>query len=196
MWPSRIRLSVLIAALVPGAFASVPAEAQPRRAAPQPAATQASADAAVQDARLRALEDQVRDLAKRAGDAEAKADSANRRLAETQAEQNAAVEIVKRNEEERKKADAARAKKEEEAQAAARKKAEEEAARSRDFQPEKIPFAFADFSWMPGNYGPPDHPFASGPFTGELRVDTASHYSYNHPKCNSISGSNEVFRHV
>lgn len=57
------------------------------------------------------------------------------------------------------------------------------------------PFAFADFSWAPGNYGPSDHPLSWGPFTGELRLDTVYHYSFNHPKDNTISGSSEVFRH-
>ncbi len=37
------------------------------------------------------------------------------------------------------------------------------------------PFAFADFSWVPGNYGSSDRPLSFGPFTGELRVDTAFH---------------------
>src|SRR5882672_9935016 len=44
------------------------------------------------------------------------------------------------------------------------------------------PFAFADFSWVPGNYGAPEHPLSFGPFTGELRVDTVFHYSFNNPK--------------
>jgi hypothetical protein len=57
------------------------------------------------------------------------------------------------------------------------------------------PFAFADFSWVPGNYGAIERPLAFGAFTGELRVDTAYHYSYNHPKDDTISGSSEVFRH-
>lgn len=57
------------------------------------------------------------------------------------------------------------------------------------------PFAFADFSWAPASYGPSEHPLAWGPFTGELRADVSYHYSFNHPKDNSISGSSEVFRH-
>jgi hypothetical protein len=57
------------------------------------------------------------------------------------------------------------------------------------------PFAFADFSWIPGNYGAPEHPLSFGPFTGELRVDTVFHYSFNNPKDDTISGSSEVFRH-
>src|SRR5262249_37692539 len=57
------------------------------------------------------------------------------------------------------------------------------------------PFAFADFSWVPGNYAAPEHPLSFGPFTGELRVDTAYHLSFNHPKDDTIGGSSEVFRH-
>jgi hypothetical protein len=57
------------------------------------------------------------------------------------------------------------------------------------------PFAFGDFSWMPGNYGSSDRPLAWGPFTGELRIDAAYHYSFNHPADDTISGSSEVFRH-
>src|SRR5262249_9928622 len=57
------------------------------------------------------------------------------------------------------------------------------------------PFAFADFSWMPGNYGASERPLSFKAFTGEFRVDTAYHYSFNHPQDNTISGSSEVFRH-
>jgi hypothetical protein len=57
------------------------------------------------------------------------------------------------------------------------------------------PFAFADFSWMPGNAGASERPLTVGPFTGEFRVDAAYHYSFNHPADNTISGSSEVFRH-
>ncbi len=56
------------------------------------------------------------------------------------------------------------------------------------------PFAFADFSWVPGGYGSNDKPLSFGPFSGELRVDTAYHYSFSNPKDNTISGSSEVFR--
>ncbi len=61
--------------------------------------------------------------------------------------------------------------------------------------PAAEPFAFADFSWVPGNYGAAEHPLSLGPFTGEFRVDTVFHYSFNHPKDDTISGSSEVFRH-
>ncbi len=64
-----------------------------------------------------------------------------------------------------------------------------------DFQPAKIALAYADFSWAPASYAPPDHPFAYGPFTGELRVDVAYHYSFTNPIDDTIVGSSEVFRH-
>src|SRR5262245_58451883 len=57
------------------------------------------------------------------------------------------------------------------------------------------PFAFADFSWVPGNYSAPDHPLSTKDFTGELRVDTVYHYDFNRPQDDTISGSSEVFRH-
>jgi hypothetical protein len=56
------------------------------------------------------------------------------------------------------------------------------------------PFAFADFSWAPANYGPSERPLAFGPFTGEFRVDVAYHYDFSNPKDHTISGSSEVFR--
>jgi hypothetical protein len=61
--------------------------------------------------------------------------------------------------------------------------------------PAAEPVAFADFSWAPGNYGSSDRPLKFGPFTGELRLDTVYHYSFNHPSDDTISGSSEVFRH-
>ncbi len=57
------------------------------------------------------------------------------------------------------------------------------------------PFDFADFSWTPGGYGSADRPLKWGPFTGEVRIDTAYHYSFAHPSDDTISGSSEVFRH-
>ena len=57
------------------------------------------------------------------------------------------------------------------------------------------PFAFADFSWAPGNYGSSDRPLTWGPLVGEIRIDSAYHYSFANPKDNTISGSSEVFRH-
>jgi len=62
-------------------------------------------------------------------------------------------------------------------------------------QREPPPFGFADFSWAPGNYGSSEKPLKWGPFTGELRVDAVYHYSFEHPRDNTISGSSEVFRH-
>jgi hypothetical protein len=56
------------------------------------------------------------------------------------------------------------------------------------------PFGFADFSWVPGNYGSSDRPFKVGPFTGEFRADTVYHYDFSHPKDDTISGSSEAFR--
>lgn len=57
------------------------------------------------------------------------------------------------------------------------------------------PFAFADFSWVPGNYAPTESPLATKYFTPELRLDNTYHYSFNHPSDDTISGSSEVFRH-
>lgn len=52
-----------------------------------------------------------------------------------------------------------------------------------------------DLSWAPGNYGSSEKPLTFGPFTGEVRIDSAYHYSFNHPRDNTIGGSSEVFRH-
>lgn len=60
---------------------------------------------------------------------------------------------------------------------------------------EPAPFGGADLSWAPGNYGSSDRPLRAGPFTGEVRVDTAYHYSFANPQDDTISGSSEVFRH-
>jgi hypothetical protein len=62
-------------------------------------------------------------------------------------------------------------------------------------QAEPVPFAYGDFSWAPGGKAPSESPLKWGPFTGEIRLDTVYHYSFNHPKDNTISGSSEVFRH-
>ncbi len=56
------------------------------------------------------------------------------------------------------------------------------------------PFAFADFSWIPGNYGPSETPLATKYFVPEIRLDTAYHYEFTNPKDHTISGSSEVFR--
>jgi hypothetical protein len=57
------------------------------------------------------------------------------------------------------------------------------------------PFAFGDFTWVPGGYAPLENPMATKYFIPELRLDTVYHYSFNHPADNTISGSSEVFRH-
>ena len=57
------------------------------------------------------------------------------------------------------------------------------------------PFAFADFSWVPGNAGASERPLTFGPFTGEFRVDDVYHYEFSNPQDGTISGSSEVFRH-
>ncbi|APR79936.1 outer membrane protein [Minicystis rosea] len=76
------------------------------------------------------------------------------------------------------------------------KKAAEEKKAAEATQPAvAAPFAFGDLSWAPGNKAPSESPLKWGPFTGELRVDTVYHYSFNQPKDNTISGSSEVFRH-
>jgi putative OmpL-like beta-barrel porin-2 len=58
------------------------------------------------------------------------------------------------------------------------------------------PFAFADFSWVPGNAGASEKPLTFGPFTGEFRIDTAYHWEFSRPQDDTISGSSEVFRHA
>jgi hypothetical protein len=62
--------------------------------------------------------------------------------------------------------------------------------------PTRQPFAFADFSWVPGNAGASDRPLAAGPFTGEFRLDDVYHYEFSNPSDGTISGSSEVFRHA
>ncbi len=57
------------------------------------------------------------------------------------------------------------------------------------------PFAFADFSWVPGNAGASERPLSAGPFTGEFRLDDAYHYEFSNPRDGTITGSSEVFRH-
>ena len=55
--------------------------------------------------------------------------------------------------------------------------------------------AHADLSWAPGSKAPSESPLKAGPFTGELRLDMAYHYSFRHPSDDTIAGSSEVFRH-
>jgi hypothetical protein len=69
-------------------------------------------------------------------------------------------------------------------------------ANAEDAKPQPAPpFAFADFSWVPGSAGASERPLTVGPFTGEFRFDGAYHYSFKKPKDDTISGSSEVFRH-
>ena len=56
------------------------------------------------------------------------------------------------------------------------------------------PFAFADFSWIPGNYAPAESKLATKYFTPEVRLDAAYHYEFSNPTDHTISGSSEVFR--
>ncbi len=56
------------------------------------------------------------------------------------------------------------------------------------------PFAFADFSWVPGNAGASERPLSWGPFTGEVRMDLAYHDDASQPIDHTISGSSEAFR--
>ena len=56
------------------------------------------------------------------------------------------------------------------------------------------PFAFADFSWAPGNGGSNEKPLSWGPFTGELRVDVDYNHDFSNPIDDTIVGSSEVFR--
>ena len=56
------------------------------------------------------------------------------------------------------------------------------------------PFSFADFAWLTGNSRTTESPLDTKAFTGELRVDTAYVYDWNHPRDHSIGGSSEVFR--
>jgi len=58
----------------------------------------------------------------------------------------------------------------------------------------KEPFAFADFTWMTGNPRTKESPIDTKVFTGEIRFDSAFHYSFNRPQDNTIGGSSEVFR--
>ena len=59
---------------------------------------------------------------------------------------------------------------------------------------DKAPFGFGNFAWSPSNLGSSDRPLTWGPFTGEIRLDTAFHLDMNYPKDHTISGSSEVFR--
>ncbi|MGZ3727055.1 MAG: outer membrane beta-barrel protein [Pseudobdellovibrio sp.] len=57
-----------------------------------------------------------------------------------------------------------------------------------------VPFAFGDFSWVPGGYAPSENPLATKYFVPELRIDNVYHKDFNNPKDHTISGSSEEFR--
>lgn len=56
------------------------------------------------------------------------------------------------------------------------------------------PFAFADFTWLNGNSRQKDSVLDSKYFTGEIRFDINSVYSFNHPKDHTLVGSCETGR--
>lgn len=66
--------------------------------------------------------------------------------------------------------------------------------RAADDPPAKTPFP-GDYSWAPGWGRTTHNPLATDAFTGELRLDTAFHYSFARPVDDTITGSSEVFRH-
>jgi hypothetical protein len=51
-----------------------------------------------------------------------------------------------------------------------------------------------DFSWQSGSPRTQDSPLGNAAVTGEFRLDDAFHYSFNHPKDDTISGSTEAWR--
>ncbi len=57
------------------------------------------------------------------------------------------------------------------------------------------PFAFGDFTWVPGNSRTHLSPLTGPAFVGEFRIDAPWHYNANAPVDHTISGSSEVFRH-
>ncbi|TMQ08430.1 MAG: porin [Deltaproteobacteria bacterium] len=60
---------------------------------------------------------------------------------------------------------------------------------------EQDPFTFADFTWQSGNARTKDSFLGNKYFTGEFRLDDVFHYSFNHPKDDTIGGSTEAWRH-
>ncbi|MFT3699972.1 MAG: outer membrane beta-barrel protein [Kofleriaceae bacterium] len=56
------------------------------------------------------------------------------------------------------------------------------------------PFTFGDFTWQSGSARTKDSPLSSKYFTGEFRIDDVIHYSFNHPKDDTIGGSTEAWR--
>jgi len=63
-------------------------------------------------------------------------------------------------------------------------------------EPELDPFTFADFTWQSGNARTKDSPLANQYVTGELRLDDAFNFSFNHPRDDTIVGSTEAWRHA
>jgi hypothetical protein len=61
---------------------------------------------------------------------------------------------------------------------------------------EQDPFAFADFTWQSGSARTKDSFLGNQYFTGEFRLDDVFHYSFNHPKDDTIGGSTEAWRHA
>ena len=58
----------------------------------------------------------------------------------------------------------------------------------------KVPFAFADFTWLTGNARTKESPVDTSFFTAEVRVDVNYTDSLAHPKDDTIGGSSEIFR--
>lgn len=54
--------------------------------------------------------------------------------------------------------------------------------------------ASADTTWQSGAPRTADGPLSTPLFTGEIRIDDVFHYSFNHPKDDTISGSTEAWR--
>lgn len=151
---------------------SAVARAQPAPASPQSAPPSPSATAPQTPDAPRPSDDA---LAKRLAELEARVAASEKREADAESAKRAVA-----------------AKADEEARA---KAAKEQADKAAEAAKPAEPFAFGDFSWVPGGYAPHDHALAWGPFTGELRVDAVYHYSFSNPLDDTISGSSEVFRH-
>ena len=66
------------------------------------------------------------------------------------------------------------------------------AAQESDKKPD--PFGFADFSWITGSPRTTSSPLDTPVWTFEFRADVSYHYSFAHPRDNTIDGSTEVFR--
>src|SRR5437016_126154 len=60
--------------------------------------------------------------------------------------------------------------------------------------PTRVPFAFADFTWLNGSSRTKDSPLDSKYFTGEFRVDVNYVLDFNHPKDHTLVGTSELGR--